>query len=464
MILRPQTRPPEPLRVAQLADPQSALAEDGELIPLNRITKDVRVFAPWDMVDALARAGHGELVCWGDDPIRWRHEKRGDPARRRGDVVIVKLPYPPGVDFLAGIGEWRDWLADENTNPGWSLGGTSMRLLRATLERELVTTNGQLPEPRWTLGGRQHCAVEPGTTVAGAVQLDLPAAYSTLLGGLRYGGSWRRLERPEPQLLELLAANGWPLLCRASVSLVGSRSFGPLPRRPRRRPAETPWNRLSSAAGVPFPLTGRVSGVWTWQELEEAARPGARVRVAEAWAHSTSVAAAYPFAAWLDACKRGRGRGSWFARLLAKATANALWGQFVLDDAKTLTVQRWNGSARRFPVSSPQPLSGQRRGWDLGELVCGQVRAKLYRMMETAGPRLVCAHTDGGWIQGEKHDERLELPREWKLKDHTTELQVLDQQKYRYRDPHGRWRYTFSGTPAARAAEDFERLWEVYAK
>lgn len=470
MIIHPYREDPERLTVAALLDERHAIDENGTVHDLERLPAGIRVFAPWDQVEEYARQGLGEMLCWGDRPIRWRYHRFGDAARRNSDVVVVKIAGPTGPPFLEGIAEWRDWLDSHGATVGWSLGGTSMSLLRAKLAGELVTTNGRLPAARWTLGGRQHCAVEPGATIAGAVHLDLPAAYSTTIGRLRYGGVWRELERPEWARLERLSRRGFAILVHGRVRLPRGLAFGPLAKRPRKKPDES---IESLSPTVPFPVAGMMQGLWLYDELAAAVEYGARFTPDRAFVHVTvSGGDAYPFARWFDACLQGRELSGNWPRQLAKATANALWGQFVIDDDKRLEIHRWDGEHRQAKPVGRQRSSSEHptRAWDLGEIVCGRVRASLYRMMENAGPRLVTAHTDGGWLActpAEADEIAVAAGGSWSIKDTAAELQVLDQQKLRYRkpdDPKGRWRYTFSGVTARRAPRAFEQLWRTYAR
>ncbi len=462
MIVRPARKRRDVIRPAVLVAPDTAQAlDDGKRWPLAKLPKTLRAFVSWDDADRYARDGIGELVAWAEEPIRYRATRHGDSHRRRSDAVIVKIPCDTHAAFAAGVAAWADWLAQHDVNPGWSLGGSSMNLLRATLDGPLVTTNGDLPPARWTLGGRQQCWLEPGTVVHGAVQLDLPAAYTHIVGGLRYGGAWRRLEGAEatPGRLGVFHRSGYPILARARVKLPDGLTVGPLHKRPSRRPDA----RIEELAPtVPYPVAGLLQGLWTYGELEQALEAGAAVRVLEAYVHT---GADQPFAPWHEAVMTGRDLDG-FGGQLAKATGNALWGQFVIDDRKQLCVQRWNGGYTSTPV---QGSSGhQRRAWDVGELVCGQVRAKLYRALRFAGPAdLVCAHTDGLWLADTAVTDvvRVSLEEEgWRVKSEAAEMHVLDQQKYRYRLRRARsYQVVCAGVPAARADDTFAELWRRFA-
>jgi hypothetical protein len=448
------------VRPAFLADEGHALDEGGRRHELRRLPETLRVFAPWEHVDRLARGGAGELVAWGDEPIRWRHERHGDSHRRRGDVVIVKTPVDNVQTFNGGIVAWSDWLARRGVSPAWSMGSSSMTLLRASLDRELVTTNGALPEPRWTLGGRQQAWSEPGTTHTGLVQLDLQAAYVHVIGRLRYGGVWRKIDAPALAMLDLFHSADLPILAHALIDLRDSgRTLGPLPRRPRRRP-EQGFDVL--APNVPYPVEGRLSGLFSYAELAAARDAGARVRIDVAYVHTCGNRVFEP---WLEAILDGRELPG-YGGALAKSTGTALWGQFVIDDRKLLAVLRWDsGAFSRLPVQGSRGHAV--RAWDVGELVCGTVRAELFRTL-AAFPRhdLVACHTDGAWLRDSAAVESgLDglAERGWRVKQRAAELRLLDQQHYAYRVPRGRrWHYVTSGVPPSRAPELFDRLWQRF--
>lgn len=461
MIIHPAGKRRAVVRPAVLVSEGRCRAlDDGRLYDIERVPQGLRVYCSWDDADAYARAGVGELVSWGEEPIRWRAVRRGDARARNSDAVIVKVACHTRREFDAGLAAWCEWLHGEGVNPGWSLGGTSMNLLRSTLEAELPTTLGELPPPRWTLGGRQQCFVEPGTVVHGAVQLDLPAAYTHVIGGMRYGGAWRKVE---PSAVDQWAAARFPVLCRAAVRAVDV-PVGPLHHRPARRP-DTRVEEIAPSVPYPWAEGGwwrwedkrakRLTGLWTYNELRQAWTAGVSIKIENAWVHCGGDTV---FADWHDAIMEGRALPG-FGGQLAKATGNALWGQFVIDDRKRLTVQRWNGAYVALPVQATH--GHQVRAWDVGELVTGTVRAKLYEALSRFSGSLVCCHTDGLWVRDDT-DQGIGEP--WRLKSDAAELHVLDQQKYRYRTRRARtFQTVFSGVPSARADEVFQRLWAQHA-
>ncbi len=442
-----------------VSEARARALDDGKLYDLDRLPDGLRVYAPWEQVDELARSGAGELVSWGDEPIRWRHRRHGDSHRRKSDVIIVKQAVDARRGFDAGVAAWAEWLDSYDVNPGWSLGGTSFALMRRLLpQAELVTTNGTLPPPRWTLGGRQQCWVPEGTVIRGALQLDMQAAYTHVIGGMRYGGAWRALENGGAHF-DRLARADYSLLARARVRLPRDGVVaGPLPQRPRRRPDP----RIGSlATAVSYPTEGALTGLWTYDELTQAEAAGCGVRVLEAYVHAGGD---YVFADWHDAIMDGRTMPG-FGGALAKATGNALWGQFVIDDRKRLNVQRWNGEHKSLQVQGSR--GHQKRAWDVGEHVCGTIRARLFGALRVFDDTVICCHTDGFWVRdtGSSWGSNwMRANSDWRLKTDVDELEVIDQSKYRYRE-HGKRKKKIvcSGVPSNRAEQVFQEVWAKVA-
>lgn len=449
-LIRPYRLRPVPPTVAVLTDDGLALDEHGELLELDRLPKGVRCYADWDTVQRLLEAGHGEAFCWDGEPIRWRHRDFGDEhwTRRHTDVSVIRLPFPEQGRALAGLTLWRDWLGSYGASPQGSLGSTGMSLLRASLRRELWTARGQLPPIRWTLGGRQELAVPQWTRAYGAEHFDLPAAYARTLGELRYGGVWRQVDAPSDP--SFWAQAGRPVFAHATVRVPGSLRVGPLPRRPRKRPPSN-WDAL--LLPVCYPVGTTLRGTWTLEELNEARDAGCTVAIDRLWVHLTETGdLGRPFEQWWANVQEGRALGG-FAGLLAKASANALWGQFCISEGERTLVAYRKG--RKVNLRLPAPGGGMPRSWDLAELVTGRVRAQLATAMRQAGERLLSAHTDGFWALPGGAE-----PDGWLVKDRAAMIELLGPQMLRY------WRhgaeeplYRVSGVPPSQAARTFEWFW-----
>ncbi len=441
MIVEPYKTHPAPPRIGVLVDHTSYLDETHAARPLASLEPGERVYASQDVALELVRAGHGHAFCWNANPIRLELPD--------ATVRVIGLPFPPdAVDAVDGLATWRDWLAAEGAAPQGSLGGSAFSLLRAKLEQTLWTTvpAAQAPPIPYTIGGRQELGPQ-GAPVQLDGQLrhyDMRAAYASTLGTLAYGGHWRRVKPHER--FDLVTRAGLPVFARARVTLPAGLELGPLIRRPRAHPA--PIEQVFGGVAS-YPTSGTLQGVWTWQELAAALDHGARIKILDAWVHASG--GRLPFLPWWNTIEQGRELPG-FASLLAKATGNALWGQFCITRGQRSTVSYLNG--RRTVRNLPRPRGGRRPAHDLSELLTGQVRARLYRFMAAAGPQLVTAHTDGGWTAGD-----FTYP-EWRSKDTATRIRVLDPQLLAYTRPTGQEVYCVAGWPAALADDLFEQAWQ----
>lgn len=459
MIVRPYVRRPTPVQVGLMMTDGLVVDENGETHDPARIPDGLRVYGSWDTVRELLAAGKGEALCWRGEEIRWRLRSTEAGWTVKGsDVLVLRLPL---VDIapermLRGLAVWRDWLASHGAAAG-SFGSASWSLLRATLDRPLRTSTPwrSLPPIRQTIGGRQHMGDQgKGEYVGRIEQWDMPAAYASCIGGLRYGGSWRSSEdfQSISKPLEWWSAGDRPCFVRAQVNVPAELAgCAPLPRRPRGRFDPL----LLLGLGCHFP-TGRVQGVWTVQELRAAEAAGCRiVRVLEVWAHFA--ASEQPFGPWWQAVEQGRALGG-VAGLLAKTTGNALWGRFCMDSRagkRTVKARERGGyTVRHVPRKGGLPPAH-----DLAETVSGRVRAELYRLLISHRDRVLSAHTDGAWLVG----DGCEPPAGWRRKMQATRLELLGPQTLRYTPrfgPHaGQPLAVVSGVPYKQADRVFTEQW-----
>lgn len=450
MIVEPYKLRPVAPRVALLQPDGRPVSEDGELLDLDNWPKGTRLWCSYDTARALVIDGHGEGLCWRNEEIRWRHRRFEDDWQPRpSDANVIKLPFDhlPFEQQLRGFAAWRDWLTSYGAAPTGTSGSAAWSLLRARLERTLWTSVGDRPPITWTLGGRQELGPAGRGSFTDARQLDLQAAYASTLAGLRYGGrkgggEWRR------DRLGYERDGDDPVFVRAQVRVPAMR-YGPLPRRPRRRPRTYLESQLFASY---YPTGRRVQGVWTREELAAAETVGCGVRVLEAWVHRSGW---YPFAPWWAAIQEGRALGG-LAGQLAKVTGNALWGRFCMDgDARRSIRSRGRRKVESRVLASRPFLHAAH---DLAETVSGRVRARLFLEMTSVGDRLLSAHTDGLWASTTDAAEA----DGWRLKTHARRLDVLNPQLLRWWPEHpAPWEpaVVAAGVPSSMAAGVFEREW-----
>lgn len=449
MIVEPYKLRPVPPQVALLTAEGQTIAEDGSALSLDAIPKGWQVWSSSERVLALVREGRGRALCWRGQPIRYAPAEAPSEFR----VRVLSLPTPDDEATLDGLKLWRDWLGAYGASPAGSLGSSSFSLLRATLREPLWTSVpfAAAPPLHFTLGGRQELGPRGAPAeYAGTIRhFDMRAAYAARLGTLEYGGHWHEIHAGSLHAhVDTLAAANKMIFCRARVTLSG-RHPGPLVRRPRTEPPSVAW-------WAEYPRSGRLQGVWTLQELHAAEAHGARVTLLEGWFHSN--AGRRPFEPWWGVIEEGR-RMEGFAGLLAKATGNALWGQFCISSQgkrQILSYRRGRSHVVELPLKG-----GRRPAHDLSEYLTGSVRADLYRFCASAGDRLCSAHTDGGWVDC---SDGFDYP-DWRVKAQASRLRVLDPQKLAYLGlGEVAERYVVAGWPADGAGELFERDWQERAR
>lgn len=239
---------------------------------------------------------------------------------------------------------------------------------------------------------------------------------------------------------------------RAKIRIGSSLTYGPLPRKPRKR------LHYFAALLQPnlYPANGIIQGVWTWEEILAAERAGCKIlKLIETWGHLAYEQT--PFVPWWEAIQEGRlMRG--LAGQLAKMTGNALWGRFCMDATYSSRSIVSHRKREKHLDRRPLPVTGMGMFSDhaLAETVSGRVRAELFQVMESFGPDLLAAHTDGVWARSYG-----EPPEGWRVKVRARRFDALNPQKFRYYPANKLESVAvYAGVPAQSAAESFERDWQ----
>jgi hypothetical protein len=300
--------------------------------------------------------------------------------------------------------------------------------------------------------------VAPGIHAGRATHWDIPAAYASTLGAMRYGGWWRARDDDLAGILASRSA-GVQGFSRAVVRVPGSLAYGVLPRRPRRR--QTLWESvllpLASDAKPTWPRGKAIRGMWSWSELAAAHDQGCGITLGESWAHVVPHART-PFAEWWGRIREGRDLGGYTGDLV-KRMGNALVGRF-FDAPGRRQATRWTGSAGGFDVRDmPGPDFMGHNAPDLAELVTSAVRAELGRVLNANAGRVLVAHTDGGWFS----DVVSGFDYEWRAKEYADRIDLLSPSRMAVYPPGGPTDYRFAGRPDARRAfrEDWVRVFKV---
>lgn len=447
-MIEPYKKPRPHRELAYLLDAETVLTEDGTEATLKATLKQgVQVWAPSERLRELTREGSGSAILWRYVAIGWSPHRDAQSWPVRG--LAIDSPEQPS-DALDGLCKWRTWLESYGAAPAGSLGGSGLSLLKASLARPLWTDMGDSPPIRFTMGGRQETRYPSPTHVRGnLVNSDIQAAYANTLGGLLYGGRWQRYEWRQLWRARYEKNLGLLMYVRAKVDVPELQETfpqlreghrGPLLSRPRKTP--TAADALFWTLEERFPSGQTIQGVWTFDELESAIESGAVVKkIIDVWIHESNER---PFELWLRRVHEGR-ELSGFAGRLAKATGNATWGQFAIARGRRQVVAK--GRNEKLPLRGGNP---SQRAFDLAESIAGRVRANLYRGMTAAGPRLICAHTDGLWSEGASIVG-------WRHDDNADEMRLFDAQHYAVRTGSTPWRYTVAGV--LDPEEWFEETW-----
>lgn len=443
-------------------DPEGQyVSEDGRILKPHMLAEDrsVRCFCAWETARKLTTEGRGESLLWNGEHIRWRPFKfphETEWRRRPFDAYVLRVPmYSRSEDNLRSLCRWRDWLYEYRALPA-TMGGSSMSLLRARVARVLVCSK-QWDTKRivQSAGGRITLGPNGRGSFSGQiVHWDLPAAYATQIGTLRYGGMWRSDPNHSIIHLDTLVETGAPVFVRAQAYIPKSLTFGPLCRR-YRKPLHPFRAQMMLYTGERYPTGCTMQGWWTWEELQSARAVGCSVKILDVWHHASPPKS--PFVRWWEAVQEGRELQG-LSGLLAKTTGNALWGNFAFDPAvrgkKSIHSRTASGFTSRHPRILPRIVNAI----ELAEVVAGRTRAKLYDAMVEMGDDLICAHTDGFWARA---DNGREPSGEWRVKETAHRIDVLSPQNLRYHTG-GRKHVIYSGVPMEQAEAAFDVAWGAY--
>lgn len=459
MIVRPYKRFHGRKRVALVTREGRFIDESGEVLNPAELPFDYRCFCAWETARLLTLEGKGESLLWNGEHIRWRPFQFPDEDQwnaRPYDAYVLRVPmYENDERNLSEIVRWRDWLREYRAIPG-TMGGTSMSLLKARVKRPLYcSVQWDVKRLRQSAGGRiTNGPNGQGEFRGNLLHWDLPAAYATELGHVRYGGRWFPSGINRAHLDKMLGKRV-PIFVRARVYVPKGLAFGPLPTRPRG--IIHPFRALlMQYSGKRYPVGRTVQGIWTYEEILAAERVGCSVRIVEAWKHSSPTES--PFNLWWAAVQEGRAMQG-LAGLLAKTTGNALWGMFAMDPSArgSNSIHFRPKGKKRMQTRKPKPRPYPIPAIDLAEIVAGRVRARLYDAMQTCGDHLLCAHTDGLWsVSGHPP-----LDGDWRAKDHAAEMQLLTPQAYRTWE-RGAPSVIYSGVPVEQSAAAFDKAWERF--
>ena len=428
-MIRPYQKPRPHSDVALLAYAQSVeplfITEDGEQLPLRAIaTKGIKLYGDRRLARGYLKAGIGEAECWNNVPVKWI----------LGKHTVTLLPNTLEVD-IRSLAQWRDWIESYGAAIS-SVVGSSMSLLRATLEQPLYLDKGTLPPLPTVVGGRVD-GIKAG--VYGAFDAwDISAAYARCVGSLRISGTWRECTDIDKATFVQAALT------------VPDMPYGPLPLRDAKL-KQSLVHRVFDRRE--YPVRKRIEGIWTADEVRMAVEHGAKLkRIRQGWRlfHDSRE----PFGQWWEAIQIGR-RLEGMAGEMAKLTGNTLWGLFCAYGKKS-RIRYENHKLIKQPLPDPPSFN---RSFALAEMVTSTIRTQLFReLIAPAGEHLISVCVDGGLIH---HNGFRPIGDRWKLKEHGSNLVFIVPYCYSYRADDGSEVFKMAGVPEGSKATAFRTIKQV---
>lgn len=353
-------------------------------------------------------------------------------------AIISDTPDP-----FRALSVGLEWLSDLGISPG-SLSSMAWSLWRSTLSDSLSIAFSPDIGRAALYGGRQE--IREAKTFRHMVSIDITAAYPHAMGSemaAPYASTLREVSKETTIDPERAG------IAQAEVFVDPQSRFAPLP--------------VRIADEIIQWQTGRISGVWTWRELDAARKIGAEVKVSRCWAPVREV---QPFSEWWRVVLEGRSLvdgGS----CIAKAISSSLWGLFgmVGDDRGDV---RWTDDFGDRPVfvGKPPRKMPHAQMAHIASETASRVRVRML-LEGLAGPYApVHIDTDGIIIRksAPMPENSGDAPGQWRLKMKMPKVEIRAPQVYRYECSnlcgieHMKYHYVTAGTSKTEAAELFERV------
>jgi hypothetical protein len=370
------------------------------------------------------------LSTWRGRDVRMTHIPTGVK------VTSLQSTLLDAADPFAALSECLTWLRQFGIAPG-SISSMSWKLLRASLSKPVIVGFDPEISARAFFGGRQE--ISKPDIYHNFKSLDIKAAYPTAMAAHPISLSLRSVSI-ETNLDPTVAG-----LAEATVYVPDTLDYAPLPVRINQQAIQFQYHELS--------------GVWTWRELHAAASLGCDVTVTKCWAPRVEYDL---FGNWWYMAQEGRAliQGG---DQLAKAVANATWGQFSMrGDERGETY--WSDDKGKFPYTID--LEPRRLPHVYGLHVAAEItsRVRTQTLLEGLyGAKGFVAHVD---TDGIIITDNATLPAnngdgfgQWRVKENILRLDVRAPQFYRYTKPEDelKWYYVASGQSHDQAVATFNR-------
>jgi len=377
------------------------------------------------------------LSTWRGRDVRMTHIPTGVKVTSlQGNLVDVDDPF-------TALSTTLEWIRSFGIAPA-SISSMAWKLLRASLSDDVTIAFDPEISERAFFGGRQE--IWQPDTYRNCKSIDIKAAYPNAMAsspialGLRRVDSSTEIDPTVPGLVE------------ADVYVPIELPYAPLPVRITKDAIQFQYHE--------------VSGVWTWRELAAAKTLGCRVDVKNVWAPRRTFDL---FGPWWQLAQEGRSLPNGGDKL-AKAIANATWGQFSMRGEERSDVY-WADSKGKEPYTVELPTRRLPHVYAIhvAAEICSRVRTQtLLEGLYGSNAWIIHVDTDGvivndaGSIDGKEGDGF----GQWRTKEVMNQCEIRAPQLYRFTrpgEPH-RWHYVASGQTHDQAVATFERSADLETK
>jgi len=463
-VTKPQSVVIPHREVAVLLDKDTILLEDGTEWPYDKTPQETKVFAPKKLIDHIWNVEKlGEVLKYDGTMIKWRKKcperfksKMSWPNHPQEVNVVSARSYPDNPEkAVISYAYWRDWVEENGGNIIGTMSSTSWSIFKASLEDDVwETPYERVKEIDHPIGGRLLPCKSLWTTFQGDyIQWDLYSAYSRRLANLAFGGigsSWKEVNLKAN--FDNMIERGMLVYIKATVDFGNARStLGPLPlRREKYHPRPT--------TNINYPTDGIIEGIWTYEEIRDAEKIGARIKPQQAIVHFAT-GRKYFHEDWYRVIQEGRDNFFGFTRGLVKQTGNALWGRYAMRLRPAKTVWRENGT--RVWIKHPTRTLKRNQCMELADQLCGKIRSDLFEFAVSTNNRLIQGNTDGAWVEYE--EGWLPPTDDWRIKRRAIKLDIIDDATYRYwQDGESEATYIVPGVNTDFTESYFNRQWEKH--
>jgi len=370
------------------------------------------------------------LSTWRGRDVRMTHIPTG--VR----VTSLQSTLLDAPDQFQALSTALEWVHGYGVAPG-SISSMAWKLLRASLSSTVQVGFDPEISERAFFGGRQE--IWQPDTYGHAKSVDIKAAYPTAMAARPIALTLREVD--SSTVLDPDVAG----LAEADIYVPIQLPYAPLPVRVAKTAIQFQYHEIH--------------GIYTWRELDAARRLGCDVKVEKVWSPRREFDL---FSTWWDMAQTGRELPDG-ADQLAKAIANATWGQFSMrGDERGETYWVDDRGSHHYSLDLEARRLPHVYGLHIAAEICARVRTQtLLEGLYGAKAWVLHCDTDGIIVH-----ESGQLPAnsgegfgQWRVKETMNQIEIRAPQFYRYTKPDepNRWYYVASGQTHDQAVATFAR-------